>query len=165
MRTPLLTLLFLCWSCCCPAFSEAPAAQGSAQIADIRTAYDSLRAAFEAHQLDRFMDYFCANYIDIDENGRRLTKEQTRRTYQEQLAQMKSIQSHCELARFTLVPSGTLVEMRLHSTGIGEKRILFARVRGHFTDDLWVLDLWIKTSSGWRLQHRQTLKDDLRISM
>jgi len=165
MMILLLVLLFLCAPGCRPAFSETPAAPSSAQIVEIRTAYDSLRAAFEAHQLDRFMDYFSADYIDIDENGKRLTKEQTRRGYKEQLAQMKSIQSQCELARITVVPTGTLVEMRLHSTGIGEKRILFARIRGHFTDDLWVLDLWIKTPLGWRLQHRQTLKDDLRIGI
>jgi ketosteroid isomerase-like protein len=127
----------------------------------IQAAYEGLGAAFQAHDLDRFMTYFQPDYIDIDENGKHLTKEQTRQGYSAQLRQMKSIQSRYIVTDVQTTPSGTLVEMRLHSYGAGEKRILFAKIRGHFTDDLWVRDLWVNTPQGWRIQRRQTLKDDL----
>jgi len=148
---------------CQPLAAQRPAAPANTDRAAIQVAYEGLGAAFQAHDLDRFMAYFRPNYIDVDENGKHLTKEQTRRGYQDQLGQLKSIQSHYVVKSVTTTLTGTLVEMQMHSSGTGEKRILFARVRGHFTDDLWVRDLWVNTPQGWRLQHRQTLKDDLNI--
>ncbi len=137
------------------------AVPSSSTHAAIQAAYEGLGKAFQAHDLDRFMTYFQPDYIDIDENGKHLTKEQTRQGYSAQLRQMKSIQSRYVVKDVQTTPSGTLVEMRLHSHGTGEKRILFAKIRGHFTDDLWVRDLWVNTPQGWRLRRRQTLKDDL----
>ena len=137
------------------------AAPPSAAHTAIQAAYEDMGTSFQAHDLDRFMTYFQPDYIDIDENGKHLTREQTRQGYSAQLRQMKSIQSRHVVKDVQAVPSGTLVEMRLHSHGTGEKRILFAKIRGHFTDDLWVRDFWVNTPQGWRLQRRQTLKDDL----
>ena len=153
----LLTALTLCL----PLAAQKSAAPSSADRAGIQAAYEGLGAAFQAHDLDRFMGYFAPDYVDVDENGRHLTKEQTRQGYKDQLGQLKSIQSHYVVKAGMTTRTGTLVEMRMHSSGTGEKRILFVKVRGHFTDDLWVRDLWVKTPQGWRLQHRMTLKDDL----
>ena len=136
---------------------------GTADRAGIQAAYDQINAAFSRHDLPRFMSYFTDDYIDIDEKGARLNKEQTRRGYQEQLGQMKTIQSRYAIQSLTPAAGGTLVEMKMHASGMGEKRILFAKLHGTFTDDLWVRDLWVKTPQGWRLRHRQTLQDDLRI--
>ena len=137
------------------------AAPPSAAHTAIQAAYEGMGTSFQAHDLDRFMTYFQPDYVDIDENGKHLTKEQTRQGYSAQLRQMKSIQSRYVVKDVQATPIGTLVEMRLHSHGTGEKRILFAKIRGYFTDDLWVRDLWVNTPQGWRLQRRQTLKDDL----
>lgn len=139
------------------------AAPSAADRAAIQAAYDELGAAFSRHDLPRFMSYFTADYIDIDEKGARLTKEQTRRGYQDQLGQMKTIQSRYAVQSLAPAPGGTLVEMRMHSSGLGEKRVLFAKLHGTFTDDLWVRDLWVSTPQGWRIQRRQTLKDELHI--
>ena len=109
------------------------------------------------------MAYFTDDYIDIDEKGARLNKEQTRRGYEKQLGQLKSIESHYTIQNIAPAAGGTLVEMKMHSRGTGEKRVLFARLRGTFTNDLWVRDLWVSTPQGWRLKHRQTLQDDLHI--
>lgn len=137
---------------------------GAAGRAAIQAAYDGLNAAFSRHDLPRFMSYFTDDYVDTDEKGARLNKEQTRRGYRDQLGQMKTIQSRYALQTLTPAPAGgLLVEMRMHASGLGEKRILFAKLRGAFTDDLWVRDLWVPTPQGWRLQRRQTLQDDLRI--
>ena len=143
-------------------FAAQPPPESSSTVhAAIQAAYDGMGTSFQAHDLERFMAYFQPDYIDIDENGKHLTKQQTRRGYSEQLGQLKSIQSQYVVRNIEAAPSGTLAEMRLHSHGTGEKRILFARIRGHFTDDLWVRDLWVNTPQGWRISRRQTLKDDL----
>ncbi len=76
---------------------------------------------------------------------------------------MKSILSRYAIQSLAPAPGGMLAEMHMHSSGLGEKRILFAKLHGAFTDDLWVRDLWVSTPQGWRIQHRQTLKDDLHI--
>jgi len=148
-----------------PSLTAAPPAAppGAADRAAIQAAYDGLSAAFSQHDLPRFMAYFTPDYIDIDEKGARLTKEQTRRGYQQQLGQIKTIRSRYAIQNLTLTAAGTLVEMRMHSDGMGEKRVLFAKLHAAFTNDLWVRDLWINTPQGWRLQRRQTLRDDLRI--
>ena len=147
-----------------PAAAAPPATPPpAADRAGIQAAYDGLGAAFSRHDLPRFMAYFTDDYIDIDEKNARLTKEQTRRGYKDQLGEMKTIQSRYVIQSLVPAPGGTLVEMRLHATGLGEKRILFAKLHGTFTDDLWVRDLWVSTPQGWRIQRRQTLKDELRI--
>ena len=143
--------------------AAAPPAPGAADRAAIQTAYDGLSAAFSRHDLPCFMSYFTDDYLDIDEKGARLNKEQTRRGYREQLGQMKTIQSRYVIQNLAPAARGLLVEMKMHASGQGEKRILFAKLRGTFTDDLWVRDLWVQTPQGWRLQRRQTLQDDLRI--
>ena len=146
-----------------PTAAAPPASVPAADRAAIQAAYDGLGDAFSRHDLPRFMSYFTDNYIDTDEKGARLTKEQTRRGYKDQLGEMKSIQSRYAIQSLTPAPGGTLVEMHLHAAGLGEKRILFAKLHGTFTDDLWVRDLWVSTPQGWRIQRRQTLKDELRI--
>lgn len=51
----------------------------------------------------------------------------------------------------------------MHSSGVGEKRILFAKFHANFTDDLWVRDMWVQTAQGWRIKSRQTLGDTMQI--
>ena len=156
-----------CLLCAAALVAASPAAVAAPPVpadrAVIQAAYGGLDDAFTRHDLPRFMSYFTDDYIDIDEKGTRLTKEQTRRGYQDQLGQTKTIQSHYVIQNLAPAPGGTLVEMRMHSSGLGEKRILFAKLHGTFTDELWVRDLWVNTPQGWRIQHRQTLKDELRI--
>lgn len=156
-----------CLLCAAALVAASPAAVAAppapADRAVIQAAYDGLNDAFTRHDLPRFMSCFTDDYIDIDEKGARLTKAQTRRGYQDQLGQMKSIQSHYAIQNLAPAPGGTLAEMHMHSSGLGEKRILFAKFHGTFTDELWVRDLWISTPQGWRIQRRQTLKDELHI--
>jgi len=136
----------------------------AADRAAIQAAYDGLSAAFCRHDLPRFMAYFTDDYLDIDEKGSHLNKEQTRRGYRDQLGQMKTIQSRYVIQNLLTTPTrGMLAEMKMHASGQGEKRVLFAKLHGTFTDDLWVRDLWVQTPQGWRLQRRQTLQDDLHI--
>jgi hypothetical protein len=135
----------------------------AAAQAAIHTAYDQINAAFCKHDLDRFMSYFTPDYIDIDEKGEHLTKEQVRQGYRKQLGQIKTMQSHYAILSCTPATGGYLVEMKMHSDGTGEKRILFARLKGIFTNDIWVRDLWVNTPQGWRLQHRFTLQDQLNV--
>jgi len=140
-----------------------PAAAPNADRAAIQAAYDQISLAFGQRDLTRFMSYFAPNYIDINEKGVRLDKEQTRHGFRQQLDQIKTIHSRYVVQNVTPTSTGALVEMKMHSEGVGEKRILFAKLRGAFTDDLWVRDLWVNTPQGWRLQRRQTLQDDLHI--
>lgn len=156
-------ILLLTLFSCAAASAAPPPAPRLSERTSIQAAYQGMDDAFSQHDLPRFMSYFTDDYIDTDEKGANLTKEQTRRGYRDQLGQMKSIQSHYAIQNLAPAPGGTLAEMHMHSSGLGEKRILFAKFHGTFTDELWVRDLWISTPQGWRIQRRQTLKDELHI--
>ena len=129
----------------------------------IQSAYEGLNVAFTQHDLNRFMTYFTPDYTVVDEKGKRFTKDQTRRQYADQLAQIKTMQSRYSVGGVSAAPGGILVEMRMHSSGVGEKRILFAKFHANFTDDLWVRDTWVQTAQGWRIKSRQTLGDTMQI--
>ncbi len=147
---------------CLPLSVAAPVfASVSTDQTAIQKTYDQINQAFSRHDLNGFMSYFTPDYVDIDEKGAHLTRDQVRRGYRDQLGQIKTIQSRYSILSCTPAPKGYWVEMKMHSSGTGEKRILFAKVKGVFTNDLQVRDLWINTPHGWRLQHRQTLQDDL----
>ncbi len=135
---------------------------GDARVG-IQSAYDGINTAFSQHDLTRTMSYFAPDYRVVDEKGATFNKDQTRRQYEEQLGQIKTEQSRYVIQSVTPTPEGTRVEMKLHMDGTGEKRVLFLKVKGTFTDDLWVRDLWVNTPQGWRLKSRQTLQDEMRI--
>lgn len=137
--------------------AEAPPAARSA----ISAAYSQLNAAFTQHDLDRFMTYFTPDYKVVDEKGATYNKEQTRRQYADQMKQVKTMQSRFTVGNFVSVPGGVEAEMKLHTQGIGEKRVLFMKFRGTYADDLWVRDFWVQTPQGWRVKSRKTLADKL----
>jgi hypothetical protein len=142
------------------AFAEAAPVPAATQAA-IESGYSQINAAFARHDLDRFMTFFTPDYKVIDEKGATYTKSQTRQQYADQLKQMKTMQSHYTIQNFTAVPTGVEVEMKLHTQGVGEKRVLFMRLKGNYTDDLQVHDLWVETPQGWRIKFRKTLADSL----
>ena len=138
----------------------AKAAPPAAQAA-IQSGYDQINAAFSQHDLDRFMTFFTPDYKVVDEKGATYTKEQTRRQYADQLKQMKTMQSQFTVGNFAETPAGVECEMKLHTQGVGEKRVMFMKFKGTYADDLWVHDLWIQTPQGWRIKSRKTLVDKL----
>lgn len=140
-----------------PSAAAVPPAAQSAII----SAYGELNTAFTQHNLDRFLTFFTPDYKAVDEKGATCTKEQTRKRYQDQLKQVKTMQSRFTIQNFASVPGGTQAEMKLHTQGIGEKRVLFMKFKGTYTDDLWVRDLWVETPQGWRIKSRKTFSDKL----
>ena len=137
--------------------AEVPPAARSA----ISAAYSQLNAAFTQHDLNRFMTYFTPDYKVVDEKGATYNKEQTRQQYADQLKQVKTMQSRFTVGNFVSVPGGVEAEMKLHTQGIGEKRVLFMKFKGTYADDLWVRDFWVNTPQGWRVKSRKTLADKL----
>ena len=133
-----------------------PAAQSA-----ISAAYAQINAAFTQHDLDRFMTYFTPDYKVVDEKGATYNKEQTRKQYADQLKQVKTMQSRFTIQNFVSVPGGVQAEMKLHTQGVGEKRVLFMHFKGTYADDLWVRDFWVQTPQGWRVKSRKTLADKL----
>lgn len=154
---------------CLPALAIVLASAASAATPSdsarpaILAGYDGLSVAFTQHDLNRFMTYFTPDYTVVDEKGHRFTREETRKQYAGQLAQIKSMQSRYTVGGLSPAPGGVLVEMRMHSSGVGEKRILFAKFHANYTDDLWVRDTWVNTAQGWRIRTRQTLQDKMQI--
>ena len=136
------------------ASAEAAPVPAADQTA-ISAAYGQINTAFSQHDLNRFMTFFTPDYKVIDEKGTTYTKEQTRQQYDAQLKQMKTMQSRYTVQNFAAVPGGVQAEMRLHTQGAGEKRVLFMRFRGSYADDLWVRDLWVDTPQGWRIKFRR----------
>lgn len=144
---------------CAPAASSAAPSPAQSTIHGM---YDQINAAFMRRDVGGVMTYFTPDYTATDTNGDRLNRDQTRRRYQDQLGQIRSIQGRFTIQRFVPVPGGAWAEMQMHSAGTGEKRVLFARVHGTFTNDFHSRDLWVKTPQGWRLKYRLILQDDTR---
>ncbi len=133
-----------------------PAAQAA-----IQSAYGQINTAFSQHDMDRFITFFTPDYKVVDEKGDTYNRDQTRQQYANQLKQIKTMQTRFTVQNFTATPTGIEVEMKLHTQGIGEKRVLFMKFKGTYTDDLEVHDLWVQTPQGWRIKSRRTLMDKL----
>lgn len=144
-----------------PPSPAAPAPVSAATQSAIKAAYAAINTAFAGHDLTRFMLFFAPDYTVVDENGVVYSKEQTRRQYADQLKQMKTMQSRFTVENFTPTGSGIEVLMTLHTQGTGEKHVLFLHLKGKYSDDLKVHDLWVQTPQGWRIHSRKTLADKL----
>lgn len=147
-------------------FAGLPASAAAASVppADqsaISAAYAQINSAFTQHDLDQFMTFFTPDYQVVDEKGATHTKEQTRKQYADQLKQVRTMQSRFTIANFVSLPGGVQAEMKLHTQGIGEKRVLFMKFRGTYSDDLWVRDFWVQTPQGWHIKSRKMLSDNL----
>lgn len=139
---------------------SAEAVPPAAQAA-IQSGYNQINVAFSQHDLDRFMAFFTPDYKVVDEKGTTYNKEQTRKQYADQIKQMKTMQSKFTVGNFAETPAGVECEMKLHTQGAGEKRVLFMKFKGNYADDLWVHDLWVQTPQGWRIKSRKTVSDKL----
>lgn len=154
----------------CAAASAAPKVQPdqapgeSPTLIGIRSAYDLMHDAFEDRNLTLAMSCFAPDYAAADEKGARISREQEQQIFRERMAQVRSAQSHYTIESLTRTTAGTWAEMRMHTEGIGIKRVLFARVRARFQNDLRVRDLWVSTPQGWHLKYRQTLQDETHLS-
>jgi len=161
MKLPGFTLLLLALCTSVPSSADSVAARPDR--AAIQTAYDGIAAAFAQHDIPRMMSYMAPDYAGVNEKGVKFDREQAQRQFQGQTGQIKSIQSHYVVQAVTPSPAGTLMEIKLYADGMGEKRVLFAKLHARFTDYLWVRDLWVNTPQGCRLKYRQTLADEMRI--
>jgi len=136
----------------------------NASRAAIQAAYDQFSAAFDAHDLDRFMSFFSSDYTSTDPKGKPVSRDQTIKQFKEKRDQILTMRCQYAIQNLSQTADGVLVEMKMHSDGTGQKRVMFMKVRGTFTNDTIVRDLWVNTADGWRLKRRQTLQDDTRIN-
>ena len=169
MRHYLAPIVTACSLACC--VNVSPAAESSTiappvntSRAAIQSAYDQFSAAFDAHDLDRFMSFFSPDYTGIDPKGKPVSREQTIKQFKEKRNQILTMRCLYTIQNLSQTADGVLVEMKMHSDGTGQKRVIFMKVRGTFTNDTVVRDLWVNTADGWRLKRRQTLRDDTRIN-
>lgn len=142
--------------------AASPSASGEAAI---QAEYVQMNAAFVRHDLTDVMSYFMPDYTQSKKNGDLEDLDQTKRDYQNELKQISTMQSRYSVLHCDSVPAGMEVEIRVHSDGTGIKHVLFATLKGSFTNDLWVRDLWVDTPSGWRLRHRQIFEDSTHIHL
>lgn len=134
-----------------------------ASLSAIRDIYNAMAVAGEQRDLDRAFSFLTPDYAALDLTGARISRDQARRDCESRMAPVKSLQSRCVIQSLVPTPGGAWVEMRTHSEGVGEKRILFMRIRAPFTNDLHVRDFWINKAGAWRLKFRQVLQDDTHI--
>lgn len=150
-----LAVLSLC------AWAARPAPAAPVSVADaIRAVYGQINQQLRNRNPDAAMALFTPDYTLTDENGKKLTCAQAKQHYEESMRDVRSMHTTFDLVSVTPVKGGEWAEMKMHSEGTGQKRILFARIRGTFTNDLHVRDFWVSTPQGWRLKYRQTLQDD-----
>jgi hypothetical protein len=152
-------VLFFCLSFCLCAARPAPAAGPSAAI---QAAYAQMHAAFARRDIDTALAFYAPGFVETTPKGETRDLAAARRLYQGRMGQIKAMRCRWGMQSVAPVVGGFVAEMRMHSEGTGEKRILFARLRGTFTNDLWVRDFWVSTPQGWRLRARRTLQDDTR---
>ncbi len=169
MRRSLTPLITVCSLACCvqvssAAGSSAAAAAPNASRADIQAAYDQFNTAFDSHDLDRFMSYFSPDFTGTDPAGKPVSRTETSKQFRERRNQILTMRCRYAMQNFTPTTDGVLVEMKMHSDGTGQKRVMFMKVRATFTNDTLVRDLWVNTANGWRLKRRQTLRDDTHIN-
>ena len=133
----------------------------AASTADaIRAVYGQINSDFQQRDLNRAMSLFTPDYALTDESGKKLNRAQAIQDYRDTMHDVRSMQTTFDLVSVTPVSGGAWAEMKMHSQGTGQKRVLFARIRGTFTNDLHVRDFWVPTPQGWRLKYRQTLQDE-----
>ncbi len=138
-------------------------APGSGARAGIAAAYDQINAAYRRRDLGRVMSFFLPNYVETDAGGTARDRDQIRQQYQDWLKKIRTMRCRYVIQDLVATGDGDRVDMKMHTDGTGEKRVLFTRLRGTFTNDLVVRDLWVDTPEGWRLKRRQTLLDQTRI--
>ena len=139
--------------------ARATAASDAADRLDIQAAYDQISAAFQRGDMDGLMAHFTPDYTEQQQRGATVNRAEARRQYQGHRAQITFMSSRWTLQDLRPTAGGVSVQMTMHSSGNGIKRILFAKVRGTFTDDLCVRDFWIHTALGWRIKHRVVLAE------
>jgi hypothetical protein len=142
---------------------DCAAASSDTARTSIQAAYAQINLDFVKDDVSGVMNYIAPDYTETDANGKTVDRKQAQRNYEDQRRQITSMKSRWTLGSLTPIGDGELVDMDLHSVGTGQKKFLFVRVNGNFTDDICVRDLWIDTPQGWRLQHRQVLSDHRRI--
>ena len=125
----------------------------------IKAAYDRINAAFLRDNMDGLMAYFTPDYTELSRARRDGESGRGAASVPGSPLQITSMSSHWTLQDLQPTAEGVSVQMTMHSSGTGIKRILFAKLRGTFTDDLQVRDLWVHTAQGWRLKHRVVLSD------
>ncbi len=146
--------------CALPARPVPATVTGTADA--IRAMYSQINAELPRRDLDGAMSLFTPDYALIDEKGKKLTRAQAIQDYRDTMRDVRSMQTTFNLVSLTPVSGGAWADMKMYSQGTGQKRVLFTRIRGTFTNDLHVRDFWVPTPQGWRLKYRQTLQDETR---
>lgn len=132
-----------------------------ADRAAIETAYNDMTSAFAADKLCRAGALMTDDYRQIDDRGRGVDKAGAIKEFQAKRNMVRSFQSRLSITSVIAQADGVHVEMATHSWGTGVERILFFSVKGPYTYDLRVKDVWVKTPQGWRLKFRQKLQDEI----
>jgi len=130
----------------------------------IASAYSQMNEAFITNCIDRSAAFMTDDYRQVDPQGHTLDKTGTCKKFQWERKQISTIQSQCSINSMTQCPDGVQVVMTTHSSGTGFKRVLFMNVKGVFTNDLRVVDVWVSTPTGWRLKSRKMLQDESHTS-
>jgi hypothetical protein len=119
-----------------------------------------MNAAFTAGRIDEVGNVIGCNYTQIDPKGHVLDKPATIKKLQGERSQMLQVNVQYAITSVTPCAAGMLVGMQMHVTGTGQKKILFMKIHGTFTNDLVAQDLWTNTPSGWVLVSRKESVDD-----
>jgi len=140
---------------------QSPAAYQDA----IKSAYDQMADGFATNHLERGAALMADDYREVDAQGNVLDKQGSMKKLHDKRQQVRTIQTKSSIASMTKLPDGVHVDITTYSNGTGIKRVLFATFKGTFTDELHVRDVWVDTSSGWKLTHRTVIKDNLRTNV
>jgi hypothetical protein len=143
-----------------PASFAHPPKDVGIDYAGIQNAYDRINQAFAENHVARMTQLIADDYSQTDPKGRVLDKQGLLKKLQWERDSISTVQYKCSITGVTQDPRGLMVDMTMHTSGNGVKRVLFMKFHGTFTNDLVVKDLWVKTATGWRIKTRCTLLDE-----
>ncbi len=138
--------------------------QVSLSTPPVTAQYAQINDAILTRNVDKIMSYFTDDFTEVNSAGATVNRDQERKDYQDEFGKIKSMDVHYTIQDVEPTANGTYCEVKFHMDGVGFKKILFVKVQGTFTNDLMVRDLWVPTSSGWRLKSRQCLLNETKVA-
>jgi hypothetical protein len=136
----------------------------SVQAGAVTAEYNQMTDAFVKHDVDKIMSYFTDDFTEVTSAGATVDRSQERKEYKSQLSKIKSMSCHIDVEGFTPCAAGAYCDLKVHTDGVGIKKVMFMTFQGTFTNELVCRDFWIQTPSGWKLKSRQTITDDTKVN-
>lgn len=130
--------------------------------AEISARYDQMNSAYASNNMESVAKILTSDYTETDPKGHVSDRNAALKKLRDMRSFITRIQSKTTVNSCAPQPNGELVQMTFHAAGTGQKKVLFIKLKGTFTNDMIAKDLWVNTADGWRLRSRVLLADETK---